>query len=233
MHVLYSQKLPEQWIVLIPCPFSLVVKLNGMGGYKTSSQSSWIINHFYQMVNIFSVIQQHHFLLLKIMGAHPLPALRSTINMRVTLQGWQAFPYPHEDGILPAAPLRGWNTITVLPEGKRGSERWYLNPGPLTLNLRPHPCPSSPWLQKGSGLTQATRIPLPLDRRQATLRVSPFIRESSSDYPLPTEKSAVAASCIWLDEDRRGHKDGPPPSCAPGWESSRLFPIWRKWMRET
>lgn len=62
-----------------------------------------------------------------------------------------------------------------------------------------------------SGLTQATKIPLPLDRRQATLHVPPFIQESSSDYPLPTERSVVAASCIWFDEDRRGHK-GPPPS---------------------
>lgn len=45
---------------------------------------------------------------------------------------------------------------------------------------------------------------------------SSFHSESGSDYPLPTERSTVAASCTWLDEDRRGHKGSPPPPCAPG-----------------
>lgn len=65
-----------------------------------------------------------------------------------------------------------------------------------------------------SGLSQATRIPLPLDGRQATLRVPPFIQESSSDYPLPTERSVAAASCMRLDEDRRGQEGGPSSQCS-------------------
>ena len=125
------------------------------------------------------------------------------------------------------------NIVLLLPRGNRGSQMWDLNPGPLALNLWAQLCPStalaSEELWPGPGHKDSTAV----GREAGDSACFSFHSESGSDYPLPTERSVVAASCIWLDEDRRGHKGGPPPPCAPGWGSSRLFPIWRKCMWET
>lgn len=101
------------------------------------------------------------------------------------------------------------NIVLLLPWGNRGSHKWDLNPGPLALNLWAQPRPSSiltsEELWPGLGHKDSTVV----GREAGNSACFPFHSESGSDYPLPTERSVVAASCIWLDEDRRGHKGAP------------------------
>lgn len=136
--------------------------------------------------------------------------------MHVTLQVDRPFHTQERMVILPTAPLKGWYYCPHFTLRERRHREVRLEPRSSHSESESPSLPLNAQTSEASGLSQATRMPLRLDERQATLHVPPFIRESSSDYPLPTERSVVAASCIWLDEDRRGHKGGPPPPCAPG-----------------
>lgn len=103
----------------------------------------------------------------------------------------------------------------------------HLGWGILPRCLRgPCPCPLAASGQGGArgGLSPAPRGGSPGPRCP---RMGPSMQESGAASPLPPGRSVAAASCIWLDGDRRGHKGGPSPR-APGGEPSRLFPVWRK-----
>jgi hypothetical protein len=65
-------------------------------------------------------------------------------------------------------------------------------------------------LQKICGQAQAKLISALLGRRQGSVCCS-FHSGIHSAEPLPAEPSLVAASCMRLDEDRRGQKGSSPP----------------------
>lgn len=184
---------------------------------RRSSQSSWIVST-YQIVSISSVIQQHHFLLLKEIREYILPALRSLMNIRVTL--WMGNP-PHSTSertvLLFSLTLR-----------EQRPKRQDLNPGPSHSESE-RPARSL----KGTDFRWAPDWVRPqgfhyhwTGGRQLCVFLLSF-RNPALIILFPQRevwRLPVACGLTKIGEDRKAA----PPLSAPGWESSRLFPIWRE-----